>query len=314
MKMDAESYEIQILKGARIFLPNSGIFGVESESTFVRTPRNPRSHFVELYEQLESYGFTVQDAGLHRAARLPLAHGFPAEWAAGEYTLQPLGAALAFDFLFLAETFDDAAKQAKAPIDRLLKMIAVAEIYALQDIGLDILLGNRERLGSRFDVEEGADWLIRRRPDSKLTYKQYLAGAGSLAGPRVSNEQPTFIGEVVPKWRFDEVEAQFIEQKGIVAAKDAMLADEKQRHATLEIQCNLHLAQLEGQLVESKRQLADAMAELIELKGQLGAVEAELIEHKRLLAYSNAELDAILKSRSWRITAPLRRVMMLLRS
>jgi FkbM family methyltransferase len=182
MKMDAETYEIEIVKGARQFLLNSGIFGVESETSFARTTRNPHSHFVELYGQLAAYGFSVYDAGLHRVPRPPLARGFPVETTTDRYVLLPTGAARIFDFLFLGDIFEDAAKQAAASVDRLLKMIAVAEIYSLQDIGLDMLLANRERLGSRFDVEQGADWLLRQRPDAVLTYKQYLAAANS-SGP-----------------------------------------------------------------------------------------------------------------------------------
>ncbi len=173
MKMDAETYEVEIVKGARQFFLNSGIFGVESETSFLRTRRNPRSHFVELYEQLAPYDFTPYDAGLHRVPRPPLAQGFPKEIGNGEYVLEPIGRAAVFDILFLQSIFENSGQQAEIDIDRLVKMIAVAEIYGLQDISLDILFGNRKRLGDRLDVDEAADWLVRESVGTRLTYREY---------------------------------------------------------------------------------------------------------------------------------------------
>lgn len=222
MKVDAESYEIEIVKGAREFFGNSGTFGVEAETKFQRTPAYPRSHFVELYEELAPYGFSVCDAGLQRVPRRPLARGFPSEAIPGEYVLQPIGAAWVFDFLFLNDIFENTARQSAASPDRLLKMIAVAEIYGLQDIGLDILFGNRERLGNRFDVDHGADWLIRQRPDTKLTYQQYLAAMNSPSSDGFPEAKPGS-GDFVPQARFVELEALLAQKERRLAETDAEL-------------------------------------------------------------------------------------------
>ena len=170
MKMDAETYEVEIIRGAERFLAESGIFGVESETAFFRTPRNPRSHFVELFEELAPLGFDVYDAGIHRAPRAAMARGFP-KLEGESYKLRPVGRAWVFDFLFLRgfEQID-----ASTSIDRLLKIIAVAETYGLQDVGLEILLTHKNRLSKRLDVEQAADWLVRDRTDTKLTYREYL--------------------------------------------------------------------------------------------------------------------------------------------
>jgi FkbM family methyltransferase len=222
MKVDAESYEIEIVKGARELFRNSGIFGVEAETKFQRTPAYPRSHFVELYEELAPYEFSVCDAGLQRVPRRPLAHGFPNEATPGEYVLRPIGAAWVFDFLFLNDIFENTARQSAASPDRLLKMIAVAEIYGLQDIGLDILFGNRERLVNRFDVEEGADWLIRQHPDTKLTYRQYLAATNSAAAEVFPEVKPGS-GDFLPQARFAELEALLAQKERRLAETDAEL-------------------------------------------------------------------------------------------
>jgi hypothetical protein len=67
--------------------------------------------------------------------------------------------------------------QAKSSIDRLLKLISVAELYGLQDVALDILFRNKDRLGTRLDIEQAADWLVREEMNSTLTYEQYRMGA-----------------------------------------------------------------------------------------------------------------------------------------
>lgn len=171
IKMDAESYEIEIVRGGDIFFANSGVFGVESEVTFFRTPRNPRSHMAELYDELGPHGFEVYDAGIHRAARLPLARGFPQP--SSEKKLRPVGRAWAFDFLFLHNAFNEPATLGNQGIDRLLKMAAVAEIYGLQDVALDILFKNRNIVGGRIDIDEASNWLVRDTSASALTYREY---------------------------------------------------------------------------------------------------------------------------------------------
>jgi FkbM family methyltransferase len=173
MKMDAETYEIEIVKGGHGFLASSGIFGIETESTLFRTRRNPRSHFAELYELLAKHNFNVFDVGIQRVPRASLSRGYPQQ-NDGSISLRASGRAFVFDFLFLGQEFEDKPLQNTLSIDRLIKMIATAELYGLQDIGLDILFSNRDRLGLRVDIEEAANWLVRERQDSTFTYSQYL--------------------------------------------------------------------------------------------------------------------------------------------
>lgn len=173
IKMDAETYEIEIVAGADRFFRTSGVFGVESETNFFRNPRNPRSHFLELYESLARYDFGVYDSEAMRAPRVPLAKGFP-RFDNGGYELLPIGRQFVHDFLFLRDDFEKAEKQKDAGVDRLLKMIAVAEIHGLQDVGLDLLFNNRDALRARLDIDEAANWLVRDSKESTLTYEAYL--------------------------------------------------------------------------------------------------------------------------------------------
>ncbi len=173
MKLDAETYEIEILKGAGETLSRSGILGIESESHFFRTPRHPRSHFVELYEQLAPYDMTVYDLGIVRQPKPTLSNGFPQEIIGGRYVMRPIGRILVCDCLFLSDAFKDAAVQGTCTVDRLLKMIAIAELYGLQDISLSILFDNRSLLANRLDVDEASGWLMREHPHQTFSYRDY---------------------------------------------------------------------------------------------------------------------------------------------
>lgn len=194
MKLDAETYEIEIIKGAREMLSRSGILGIESETHFFRTPRNPHSHFVELYELLAPYHMTVYDLGIVRQPKPPVSKGFPQEIVGGRHVMRPIGRIHVCDSLFLRDLFDDISGQRTLGVDQLLKMIAVAELYGLQDISLDILLANRDRLASRLDIEEACGWLLREHPHQTFTYRQYAEGGikaihfDSNADPRRSAE------------------------------------------------------------------------------------------------------------------------------
>lgn len=281
MKMDAEAHEVEIVKGAGQFFLNSGIFGVESEASFARTRRNPQSHFVELYKELAPYGFTVYDAGPHRLSRPALARGFPRERAADEFLLEPVGPAQVFDFLFLNHIFGDpaerlaaSARQSVADIDRLLKMIAVAEVYGLQDVGLELLLTNRTKLGSRLDVEEAANWLVRHEPCSKLTYQQYLTGIDSNDAAVFPGATPDIDGSVL--------NSKFVDLRGLLEERERQLAETRAL-----------LAEREGQLGEKERQVLETRALLTEKERQVRDAQAHLV--------------ATRKSRSWRVTAPFRK-------
>ncbi len=173
MKLDAETYEIEIVKGAGEMLLRSGILGIESEAHFFRTPRNPRSHFVELYEQLAPHNMSVYDMGIVRQPKPPASNGFPQEIEGGRYVMRSIGRIHVCDCLFLRDAFEDAAVQGTFGVDRLLKMIAVAELYGLQDISLSILLGNKDRIAGRLEVEEACGWLLREHPHQTFTYRQY---------------------------------------------------------------------------------------------------------------------------------------------
>lgn len=172
IKLDCEGFEIEIVKGGQNFLRESGIFGIESETHFFWHHQVPRSHFIELYEQLIPLGFEVFDLGFHRTPCKPLFKGFPVV-SDGTVRYRSVGQPNTFDFLFLGPAFK--ATEHSLGIDTLIKMIAVCELYGLHDVALSMLFTHRNQLGTRLDIDEAADCLVRDTPDSKMTYKAYLS-------------------------------------------------------------------------------------------------------------------------------------------
>jgi len=275
MKLDAETYEIEIVKGASEMLSRSGILGVESETNFFRSSRNPRSHFVELYEQLGRYGMTLYDLGIVRQPKPPLRNGFPQEIVGGRFVMRSIGRIFVCDCLFLSRAFDDAAMQAAGNVNRLLKMIAIAELYGLQDISLGLLLDNRSLVADRLDVEEACGWLMREHPHQTFSYKDY-------AENRI-NAIPLDSG-LDPRRTAENIAARVVDSAPITATlaeRDRMLAEEK---------------------------------ELLAVQGRMLADQKELLaERNRAVAEHEATLVAMRNSRSWRMTAPVRKAMAWLR-
>lgn len=141
LKMDCEGFEINILKGAQRFLRESGVFGIESETHFLANPQFPRSHFVELYEQIAPLGFEVYDLELIAPMGFEIC-------GPGRHPGQ--GQPNTFDFLFLGSAFK---AQSEASVDRLIKMIVTSEVCGLPYLARELIARNREALGSRLDSD-----------------------------------------------------------------------------------------------------------------------------------------------------------------
>lgn len=153
LKMDCEGFEIEIVKGAQKFIDANELFAIESETNLYLHPWYDTAHFVELYRMLGARGFEVFDLYFYRIPRAEMAEGFPLPQGGH----RPIGQPDTFDFLFL-RGFSHTAEFTQS-IDTLLKMMMLAELYALQDVALHILTLARPRLVERIDVEHAAKLL-----------------------------------------------------------------------------------------------------------------------------------------------------------
>lgn len=147
IKLDCEGFEIEVLRGAQMFLRNSGVFAVESESNLKRHEWHKPCHFAELYGLLEPHGFDVYDIYFYRDTRTPMQGGYPHR-----------GRPDTFDFLFLRGfgTGDDLSAYTE---DQIIKRAIVAELYALQDVAADIMLRAESAVRRRLDTKKAVELL-----------------------------------------------------------------------------------------------------------------------------------------------------------
>jgi FkbM family methyltransferase len=111
VKIDCEGYEPQVLLGAEAYLTASEPLGVDTETNFNTSPTLPRSHFVELFLALNRHSLHLADLRYDGATR-----GSPLSWPG------------TCDALFVR-------KLDQPSPDRLLKMIAVCDLFYLCALG-----------------------------------------------------------------------------------------------------------------------------------------------------------------------------------
>jgi FkbM family methyltransferase len=148
IKLDCEGFEFQILKGADRFLTETGVFAIESESNLkLQTERHNPCHFVDIYQLIGRRGFEVYDLYYYRVSRPEIPGGYPHK-----------GQPDTFDFLFL-RGFGVDNNLSSFSVDHLIKMMIVAELYALQDVASNLLARASSRFSHRFNVEKALELL-----------------------------------------------------------------------------------------------------------------------------------------------------------
>jgi len=147
LKMDCEGFELEVLKGAKSFLERSGVFAIESESSLKLHPWYQPCHLSCLYQMLGPERFDIYDLHFYRTSRQPLPDGYPHR-----------GRPDTFDFLFLRGFGEDDELSAH-PLDRLIKMAIIAELYGLQDVAANIVTRTAARLATRFDPKQALELL-----------------------------------------------------------------------------------------------------------------------------------------------------------
>ena len=152
LKIDCEGFEPAVLKGARRFLGESGVLGIESEIGFSSIDW-PQTHFLAVYEQLLPHGFRLSDLAfnrvhfgsfLERARRL-----------GRETTTIPFPGT--FQILF-----SRSLTVAKVPPsrDEVLKAAIIFELYGMRDVAYDLLQVFRSIFPPSAEIQDGADELI----------------------------------------------------------------------------------------------------------------------------------------------------------
>jgi FkbM family methyltransferase len=184
IKTDCESFDPEVLRGARRYLAQSNILSLTVETSFAVSSMYPRTPFVEINEIAVQHRLLVFDINSVRHAR-------PAYISARErhpwLPADPLhdvpyldvGQPRTFDFLFCRDfvleqkkpaIFADAPGAITTPTtDKLIKNMINFELHGLMDCAVETADYFRAQLSERLDVDTAIELLTRRPPYARNT-------------------------------------------------------------------------------------------------------------------------------------------------
>jgi FkbM family methyltransferase len=168
IKFDCEGFEIEVLQGAKQYLRESSVVGVESESSFSPSIRLPYTHLGHLLQALTSENLVVFDFVFDKAPRRSFVECF--EESGGTIPdKESIGQIATLDVLFCQNFVnqrinpDDYSGLLREqfvyvppPPAKLIKAMIVFESYGLNDCAFDLMMDNKEVLGKLFDIEKAA--------------------------------------------------------------------------------------------------------------------------------------------------------------
>lgn len=183
IKLDCESFEPYVLRGARKYLSASAPICVTTESSFSTSSYFPHSHFQAVNEILTEHHLIVLDINVVRAqapAYTAALHERP--WAEPDMLSEAphlnVGGPGTLDLVycrhFVAEAGNPSDAQPKnddgaVKIDRLIKAMINFELHGLMDRAYEIGVFFRDQLQQRFDVGKALDLLLIRAPHPRNT-------------------------------------------------------------------------------------------------------------------------------------------------
>jgi FkbM family methyltransferase len=182
IKLDCESFEPYVLRGARDYLTASGPICLTSESSFGASRHFPRSHFQAVNEILIEHRLLVFDVNMVRAPRPSYAEAlqrqpWPEPDPLRDVPRLDVGAPAMLDVVFCRDLVAEEVhpdhycfEMARAPtVDRLIKAMINFELHGLMDCAFDLAVHFRDRLGERLDVDEALDLLLLPPPHARNT-------------------------------------------------------------------------------------------------------------------------------------------------
>ena len=161
LKIDVEGFEVMVLRGAEKFLVQSGLLGIETETSLGVSPTYFRTQFVEICDILIRERFLFFDLA-HNNWPKPIAQATLRARTGHENTNMRYGCPATFNVLYAIDHVaerDSPAIYISTPkldeppsVDRLIKSIILFELYGLCDRALDLLNAFRDTLTQRLDV------------------------------------------------------------------------------------------------------------------------------------------------------------------
>ena len=184
IKTDCESFDPEVLRGARRYLAQSNILSLTVETDFSISDTYPRTPFVEISDIAVEHRLIVFDINAVRHPRPAYVaarerHPWPAANPLHDYPDLDVGQPRTYDFLFCRDfvleqkkpgIFADVPDAVTRPTtDKLIKAMINFELHGLMDCAVEIADYFRTQLAERLDVDTAIELLARRPPYARNT-------------------------------------------------------------------------------------------------------------------------------------------------
>ena len=155
LKVDVEGHERDVFLGANTFLA-AGILGVEVETSFATNAASPEPNFDVIRKLLIKRGFAMSDLNFNRVRGASYqsarkARGLP------ELPLEGAGKPATFNVLHCRDPFAEFSQTLR--VDQILKLMAIYELYGLNDVAVDVAMTFYDNISQRIDVERAIELL-----------------------------------------------------------------------------------------------------------------------------------------------------------
>ena len=184
IKTDCESFDPEVLRGARRYLAQSNILSLTVETDFSISDTYPRTPFVEISDIAVEHRLMVFDINAVRHPRPAYVaarerHPWPAADPLHDHPDLDVGQPRTYDFVFCRDfvleqkkpgIFADVPDAVTRPTtDKLIKAMINFELHGLMDCAVEIADYFRTQLAERLDVDTAIELLARRPPYARNT-------------------------------------------------------------------------------------------------------------------------------------------------
>jgi FkbM family methyltransferase len=184
IKTDCESFDPEVLRGARRYLARSNILSLTVETDFSISDTYPRTPFVEISDIAVEHRLMVFDVNAVRHPRPAYVaarerHPWPPADPLHDYPNLDVGQPRTYDFVFCRdfvleqkkpEMFADVPDAVTRPTtDKLIKAMINFELHGLMDCAVEIADYFRTQLAERLNVDTAIELLAQRPPYARNT-------------------------------------------------------------------------------------------------------------------------------------------------
>ncbi len=151
IKTDTDGFDYSVLLGSENTLRNCGVLGLAVEVFFDLPPHEEANLFSNVDRYLRSLGFKLFDIDVRRYSKdaLPLKfrHGIPGQTIRGQVVWA--------DVIYLRDLLSPESRDKIAPSPQdIFKMIALFELFGLNDCAVELINLFSETIRHKFDVEQ----------------------------------------------------------------------------------------------------------------------------------------------------------------